>query len=391
MPKALVVTPAIKAAIIRSTGDAEFDTSKVTVFETVSLNTMPLNKSGSIFHKAVHTAATLDEMAAFVKGGGFVPLHTLHAQGYELPVGRVFDAEVLNGDNGLPELRSQFFVDNEHSTIVSGVDTGSIEEVSVGILHQHLNCSVCGFDYRGEEATMDNIYSRTCANDHELHVDGTHLILSGMERWGEQSLVSLGAAHKAKIVSRTKSLMGAESYEKLAASGFVPEATVLLTQSPLSPIKKPEPKMEIKDLVALNATLSGEKAVALHEVTVMKATNTTLTETNATLTTKVTELEGKLAAVPAESTKAVADLAAANTAMTAQLTYIRTEANRLCVAANVAKLADTATFEELTASIDANRVKLQAAFGGGKAQDAAAGSGAEKVGTQATASAYKAK
>jgi FtsZ-binding cell division protein ZapB len=388
MPKALTITPSIRAAIVKSTGDAEFDTSKVSVFETIALNTLPINKRG-LFNGATTTEATLQEMADFVHGGGFVPLHTLHEQGYELPVGRVFDGEKITNEQGLPELRAQFFIDNTQAPLVSGVDTGSIEEVSVGLTTQHLNCSVCGFDYLGAEATSDNIYGLVCNEGHEIGKDGTHVILSGMARWLETSLVSLGAAKNAKILSRTKSLMGNEAYEKLAATGVSPEATVLFAQSPLTQPTKPEQKMEIKELVTLNANLTADKAVALHQVTTLTAANAELTTAKAALQTQVNDLTAKLAAVPADATKAVTDLAAATDAMKTQLAYVRKEADRLSVAAGVAVLPETATFAELTASIDVNRDKLSAAFGGGKAQGTDAGTGDDKTATVHKASAYK--
>ena len=57
----------------------------------------------------------------------------------------------------------------------------------MGLSYQHLNCSACGFDYLGPEATVDNIYGQVCNNDHEIGVDGVHLIGNGMGRWLEQS------------------------------------------------------------------------------------------------------------------------------------------------------------------------------------------------------------
>lgn len=386
MSKKLSITSAIRAAIIRATGAEDFDTSKVTVFETIALNTLPVSKRG-LFEGARATEATLQEMADSVRGGTSVPLHTLHAQGYELPVGRVFDAEVVN-TNGLPELRALFYIDNEHTKIVSGVDTGSIDEVSVGLATKHLNCSVCGFDYLGPEATPDNIYGHVCNNDHPIGKDGTHLLMSGMERWLELSLVSLGAAKNAKILSRTKSLMGNEAYEKLAATGVSPEATVLFTLSPLTQPPKPEQKMEIKELVTLNATLTGEKAVAVHQVATLTAEKTSLTEANVKLQNEVNELRVKLAAVPADATKTVTDLAASQEAVKAQLAFVRKEADRLAVAAGAEKLPETATFTELTASIDTNRSKLSEVFGG-QSQGTGAGTGKDSKPAVHKPSAFK--
>lgn len=186
MGKKLDITPAIQQAIIRSTGDAQFNFDNVSVFETISLNTMPVSKRG-LFDKAVTNEATLREMAAYVNAGSeqSVPMHTMHDQGYAMPIGRVFEAQVLQNSNGLPELRSLFYIGNEHSVIVAGIDNGSIDEVSVGFAPAHINCSQCGFDYLGPDATPDNIYGQICANEHEIGVDGTHVIMNGLGRWLE--------------------------------------------------------------------------------------------------------------------------------------------------------------------------------------------------------------
>lgn len=395
MSKKLQITQKIRDAVIKSTGDAEFDFSKVSVFETACFNTLPVNKRG-LFSGATATPATLQEMADYVNGGGFVPLHTLHSQGYELPVGRVFAGEVSNGDNGLPELHALFFIGNDvkapnGASLAESVDNGSIDEVSVGLTTQHLNCSVCGFDYLGADATPDNIYGYVCNEGHEIGVDGTHLLMSGLGRWLETSLVSLGAAKNAKILSRTKSLMGAESYEKLAASGVSPEITTLFASHKITPNKPEKPKMDIKELVTLNASLSGEVAVEKHKVVTLTTDNEKLKTELSASQTKVTELETQLAAAKStDAEKLKTDLAAATAASTAQLAFVRKEADRLAVAAGETKLADDATFEQLTASIEANRVKLSASFGGGKADGSGAGSSEENKAAAPKSAAFKA-
>lgn len=363
MGKKLKITPQILDALRASTKDPEFDASTVSVFECVAFNTLPVNKRG-LFNGARASEALLHEMANYVakNGDDVVPMHSNHDQGYDLPVGRVFAAKVVTNDKGLPDLNVMFYLTNTESKLVEKVDNSSIEEVSVGVASTHLNCSTCGFDYLGPDSTSDNIYGMECGNGHKIGEDGTHLILNGLQRWMELSLVSLGAAKNAKILSRTKSLLGAQAYETLAATGRAPEATVLFANLPLT--NKPESKkMEIKDLVELNASLSGKIAVADHKVVELTATVTNVTKERDELRVKLTDTEAKLAAVPAAAVTSVAELATAKTELAAQLAFVRKEADRLAVASKTAALPETATFAELTASIETLRKNLTETFG----------------------------
>lgn len=396
MAKRLQITTKIKDAIIRSTGDAEFNFAGVSVFETACFNTLPVNQRG-LFKGARATEAYLQQMADYVNAeGGYVPLHTLHAQGYELPVGRTFAAEVVKGENGLPELHALFYVGNDQKTptgasLADSVDNGTIDEVSVGITHQHLNCSVCGFDYLGTDATADNIYGHVCNEGHEIGVDGTHLVMGSLARWMEMSLVSLGAAKNPKILSRTKALMGAEQYATLSASGISPEATVLFASHPITKPKQEKPKMELEKLVTMNATLTGQVEVEKHKVATLTADNAKLKEDLTAANGKVTDLETQLtAAKSTDAEKLKVDLTAANQTIATQLAFVRQEADRLCVAAGVEKLPETATFDQLKASIEENRVKLAASFHGGHAHGSGEGSSQEGKVSALKASAFKA-
>lgn len=363
MGKKLKITPQITEALRASTKDPEFDPSSVSVFECVAFNTLPINKRG-LFSGARASESLLHEMANYVSklGDDVVPMHSNHDQGYDLPVGRVFAAQVVTNEKGLPDLNVMFYLSNSEAKLVEKVDTSSIEEVSVGVASTHLNCSACGFDYLGPDSSSDNIYGLECGNGHKIGEDGTHVILNGLQRWMELSLVSLGAAKNAKILSRTKSLLGAQAYETLAATGRAPEATVLFANLPLT--NKPESKkMDIKDLVELNAGLSGKVAVADHKVVELTAAVTNVTKERDELRTKLAEVEVKLTAATSATSPTVTELAAAKTEMAAQLAFVRTEADRLAVASGASKLPEAATFAELTASIAECRKNLTESFG----------------------------
>lgn len=368
MPKRLDITPKIKAALIKAT-DGAVDGSNVAVFETISLNTKPLSKKG-LFNKGVVTETTLRQMADFVNNGGAVPLHTMHDQADNLPIGKTFSGEIFTDTNGQMELRSLFYVPLDKVGIVNDLENDVINEVSVGMATTHINCSDCGWDYMSPEATFSNLYNGVCLNDHEIGVNGVHVILNNLERWYEQSLVSIGAANGAKIQSRTKSLMGAENYDKLAASGHPPEITTLFATLPL----KKATKMDLEKLNASFITASVELGAAKLSVTSLTAERDGLKTELSTTKTQVTTLETEVAtlktaaanfaASDAAKVKIEAD-AAKTDAEKARLT-LHAEATRMTVALGLTAPVADASIETLVAEMATNRTKMEATFGGTK-------------------------
>ena len=359
MPQRLPLTPKIRDLITSAT-DGGVDPESVAVFESISINTLPVNKKRNIFDKAVHAEQTLREMAAVASARPatkHIPVHVVHDQSYgELPIGKVFHAEFLSND-GVGEVRSLFYVGNNEKDILAKMEAGSIEEVSVGVSYKHINCSQCGWDYMSPEAGFDNFYDRKCGNDHAIGTDGVHVILNGLDQWLEQSVVSLGAAQGAKIVPHTKALLGNERYTALAATGKDPSATILYASATI-------PEKEQMDLTQLIKELTDSKAANLDkdkEITSLRATSDKV----AALEAEKVELEKKIAALQTGEAPALQKkLDEANEKTTAALSVVRKEADRLAVASGGSKLPDTATVAELSSSIDACRTKLQATFGG---------------------------
>lgn len=265
--KRLQITPQIEARLKNSVGDVP---SNIAVFEATALTTLPVSKRGSIYNGAVHSISFLKEMASFLQGeGNFVPLHTLHLQGVELPVGRVFYGDTIDA-NGVGELRVQFFVtlsDEEGATLAGRLDNGTINEVSVQILPKHLNCSQCGYDYLDTENQKANpwaIYDRTCPNDHTVGVDGVHVLPNGLARFFELSLVSLGAAQGTKIIPASRARLSAdnEDLQRLAANGVAPEMAILNAT-----IKQPTTEEESGQMSGIDPKIYAE---ALSETLILK-------------------------------------------------------------------------------------------------------------------------
>jgi hypothetical protein len=283
MAKRLQITDAMLAQIAKAAGADSMDASKIVAFEAIALNTQPISQKGGIFDKARHQRATLDLMVDYLRGNS-VPVHTLHQQGDELPVGKVFTAGVFPTEAGF-EVRAQFYLSAGETTIVDRLDNGVLDEVSVGMRYQKLLCSTCGWDYMGADATFMNFMERTCANDHTLGTGTTELQLVGLDKWMEMSLVSKGAASQPKVVSRARARLGREEYTRIAASGVSPDATCLFGSPTIS-------KDQTMDLAALVAANSAQAVQLADAVRLKDAASAELTTAN----TQLTELRAQLAA-----------------------------------------------------------------------------------------------
>lgn len=248
--KRLKPTDKIKQNLAAALGSEDFDIERYAVFETIAINDLPLSKRGSVFHGGRLTPQTLEQMAAHIAKEKFVPLHTLHKYGSELPVGRVM-AGMLNKTTSqsgkeVNELRAQFYVplsNDDGRRIADGLDTGVINEVSVGIRPKVLKCSHCDFDYMGPKATFMNFWDMTCENEHTVGKDGVHTIIDGISDFNELSLVSRGAADHARIQAPHEAITAsgdsaAHSYQFLhTTKGTEKETVMKLTPEQLAQLK----------------------------------------------------------------------------------------------------------------------------------------------------------
>lgn len=221
MGKRLPMTPELERSIRAATGDETLDVSSFAVYETRALSTEPISQSG-LHDGARTTHATLLEMAQKL-GSDTVPLLIMHeTYGQDaLPIGRVFKGDVFTMPNGESELRSLFYIPTDKGSYAKDIDSGLIDEVSVGVKFEHLFCSECGFDFKGPDADWDNYWSLTCNEGHVIGIDGVHLRLVGLDTWGELSLVHNGAAKDARIMSVSQRKLSAAANSspfKLAAS-----------------------------------------------------------------------------------------------------------------------------------------------------------------------------
>lgn len=356
MPKQISITPEITAQIKKIAG-AEVDTSGSAVFEAIAANTLPLNKRGSIFDKGTITEATLNEMATWLGEKG-APLQIMHNTSV-LPVGKVFNGKVVAGANGLPELRAQFYVDATEADLIAKLNSGTIDEVSIGSLSNRLLCSECGWDYMGADASIMNFIDRTCGNDHALGVDGVHLNIVGVDTFYELSLVNTGAGNNPKIVSPAQARLESEGEDtrRLAASGIALNNLMLVASA------TPQAKKESQPMAGEQMTLNAEAFVkdladTKVELAAAKTEVEQLTATNKDLSDKVADLEAKVEA--AGEPAAVKDqLDTANANLEAATKFLRDQAKKVLIATGQSEpQVDELSVEQLTAAISEGQEKL---------------------------------
>lgn len=336
MPKRIELTDALKAQITANVGDT-IDFEKIAVFESTAVTSLPLNKRGTIFDKAQITGATFDEAAAFINNAGFVPIHTLHSQGYELPVGRVFLGESQVNPKGFNELRTLFYIDQTDPSLAEKIDLGIIEEVSVGISFQQLLCSACGSDLMASE---DALWSQTCDNGHVMGM-GDHFVRpNGLGSLRELSLVSKGASNGAKILGQQKRNLAADFGKPdfaLAASLKSPDL-MLFTPPTKDVLVSGEDPMLVAELEAKLATAATELELA-----------------KATAEVSFTAKCEAIAALEAERAAAVVALEAERAAAVVALDAALASAQ----AAAAIELAEAV--QAATAAFEADQTKLEAA------------------------------
>lgn len=352
--KQLELTPELKAKIKAAVGD-DVDVEGFAVFEAITLNTKPLpGKAGSFWEGAVATPLTLRQIADHINNGGHIPLIADHEL-MGAPKGRVFSAELLYGADGEFEVRTLFYLDPTEASLIAKLNAGSLDEVSISFLPTSYLCSECDFDYLGDEATFEQLYTRTCANGHKIGTDGVHVRMVGLASLVEVSLVARGAADKPKIVGRSASKLS----PRLAARGF--EIDGLVCQA-----SQGEDRVDTSKLTAdlidaktqvgiLTAAATGHEAQLTAANTARDAAVTELATANAALATAQAELV---------TAKGENQTAAAVTWLTASLTKLLTAAKK-----SVENLpTDVAA---LTAAIDAETQGLTALIPAGGASQAA--------------------
>lgn len=301
MPKRIAITDDIKAKVIANMG-SEPTWDQIAVFEMTAVTSLPLSKKWSIFDQAKITAQTFEEAATYLNSGGYVPFHTLHNQGYEIPVGRVFYGEAQVSQKGYDELRVLAYIDlTAHEDLANKIDNGVVEEVSVGMSFKQLLCSACDDDLMSDESKL---WSQTCGNGHVIGMGNHHLKPNGLGQFRELSAVSKGASNGAKILGIQKRTLAADFGKPelaLVASIKSPEFMLFTQHANLDsePVLGEDPVV-IAELQAKLTVAEAKSAEVQAKLTAAEAKAAELEATTAISTTKLAEAETALATTQAQ-------------------------------------------------------------------------------------------
>ncbi|HQT78090.1 MAG TPA: hypothetical protein PLD10_13630 [Rhodopila sp.] len=300
MVKQVPKSDRINALIAKAYGDPAVDTSEMAVFEAIVANTKPLRRTTGLHAKAVLGTDVLAELTQIVNSGEHVPLQAMHQGG--LPKGKVFYAEMRQGEDGTPQTHMLFYLPKTNSDITAKIDAGVIGEVSVGFMPKKLLCSSCGFDYMSDEATFENLWDCTCANGHAIGKDGVHARVHGVEKLSELSLVDRGAVNGAVILPRPKQTPDSPLTARFSERGMDVRAFYIAASAENPPTNPETNTMELAEVKA-------DLIVATRDLTAAKETISSKDAEIAELKAKLATSEGIVATLKElDGTKAKADL-----------------------------------------------------------------------------------
>jgi hypothetical protein len=216
--KELIKTPFITALLSNAVGEG-VDTANLHVYEVRATSTVALRgKGGTVWERAKISPNTIAQLARAVNEDP-LPLMMDHDMRGS-PFGKFFYGESIPMENGETELRGYLYVDSSEEKVLTKLNAGSIDEVSIQFKPEKMLCSECSFDYMAA-AAEDNympFITRTCDEGHQIGVDGVHINLVGVDETMELSLVSRGAAKNSKIIPPSDAKLGQEA-QRLAAAG----------------------------------------------------------------------------------------------------------------------------------------------------------------------------
>lgn len=317
--KQLNMTPALAALIKERVGE-DVDPTNFAVFEAISLNTSPLpGKRGTLFENATVSPITLKAMVEHINAGNHLPLIADHEL-FGAPKGRVFHAGLDFGEKGV-ELRTLFYLDPTETEMITKLNAGSMDEVSVAFVSEKFLCSECGWDYF-TAGSMEPIYNRTCGNGHKIGEDGAHGEMIGLRQFVELSLVARGAADNPKIVGKSQAKLAPETAQLLAAAGYEPDELVIKAS-----INAKEDDMADAAVIAQLTSLSTSNGELTARLSVADAAVVNLTAERDSARTELASVQAELATARTELTGLqngdVAQLAEARTVLQTQLNALR--------------------------------------------------------------------
>lgn len=375
MAKKIQIDPRLQELIEKKCGK-DIDMSKFSVYQARVVSTEPISQN-SWYDKAQMAHSTIFELADLINEDiRNTPIQTMH-DGTVLPIGRLIAGKAVEEDNGVTALYADFMVSNEYTDIISRLDSGIIDEVSIGMAGKKLICSECGTDMMelDEGTRMMAYFTNSCPEcDGVFGKNGVHLNIVGVKRLSEVSLVGRGAAKNPKILDTAKQISLAASGEQLKASlrdlselvsdvyldgKFVNEEGSMTLEELMAKLNEIETKLN-SALADVNEKINSldEKIKASEEPEpvaepVAEPAPETSKDDPQSDNKELEEAESKLA----EANKEIESLKAQSSMV---LEFIRSEANKLLVAAGRSQLAEDVSFDEIKKVIAESKATLAA-------------------------------
>lgn len=219
MAKRVEIDDRLKEQIAAKCG-SDVDITQFVAYQARLVSTEPLSQN-SIFDKAVLSPETLLDMEKIANDPlENVTMQVMHDSSV-LPVGRLIVTRAVDEfETAARALYGTFIVSTTHPDLISKLDSGIIDEVSVAIKGKKMICSACEKDFyeADEEKQFIGSYFGTCPHCEAKLGKEAHLKIEGVDRFSEVSLVNRGAAHHPKILDKSKQLSLAASSKQIKAS-----------------------------------------------------------------------------------------------------------------------------------------------------------------------------
>lgn len=347
MTKNVTITPELEAKFRRKFGE-DADLNKFYIIKVRAISTEPIHQ-GTIYDGAVVSSETLAAMADIVnftdENIGVLTQHNSE----KLNVGRVFGAEFSQENGGVSAMYAHLAIlrTDETASLIDKIENNVLDEVSVSFTPRHAKCSMCDFDYMGEDATWENWITQTCPEGHTIGKDGCHLEINGVKSFAEISIVNRGAATKPKILDRAN--YSESELKELAASGKNPEMFVATFRQKMEykmdPTKPENVELtaeeKIAELEAKNAEM--QKALDLNEkVKSLESENEAYLEKIAVLTAENDKYKADLEASVSEKDAQIAELSAAKaeeeTKLSEAMNFLKEEIKKVLIASGETNL-----------------------------------------------------
>lgn len=341
MTKRVELTESIRQSIIEKCGDG-VDFNSIVLYQAKGISTAPITQPGSIYDKAEFSRNALIELENFSNDKDMnIGIQTLHNT-REMPYGRLIQAK-LKDEEMDSVLYMLFMMSTEHQDLISKIDNGIIDEVSIQAMPKKALCSECGKDFMDDDVDFMSFIEGRCPECGAIMgLDGAHLNIPSVESFRELSLVPRGAANKPKIL---------DSVHQLAMSD---NPNIILTKSQVkSDLTKVNLISTISEEVDMNqeqlkAAITAATEPLTEEVRKMQATLATLNEEKVNLETAKSEAES--ARSEAESAKAA--LEEENKSLSDEKAKVEADLE-----------AAKSEYEELKAAFDAEIKKVLVASG----------------------------